>query len=108
MAAASIPPAGTSGPAGSDSPPPSTVRTAVRPNSERRSSRDPAMFGVPTGREEDWRFTPLARLRPMLEPMPAALIRLDIAAPPEVVIEFLPITDELVGSVLTPHDRVSA
>jgi Fe-S cluster assembly protein SufD len=30
---------------------------------ERFSSHDPATFGVPSGREEDWRFTPLARLR---------------------------------------------
>ncbi|MGO9728377.1 MAG: hypothetical protein ACLPN6_24040, partial [Streptosporangiaceae bacterium] len=28
-----------------------------------RQSYDPADFGVPTGREEEWRFTPLRRLR---------------------------------------------
>ena len=27
-----------------------------------RQSYDPADFGVPTGREEEWRFTPLRRL----------------------------------------------
>jgi hypothetical protein len=29
-----------------------------------RQSYDPADFGVPTGREEEWRFTPLRRLLP--------------------------------------------
>ena len=28
-----------------------------------RRSYDPADFGVPDGREEEWRFTPLRRLR---------------------------------------------
>jgi hypothetical protein len=28
-----------------------------------RQSYDPADFDVPTGREEEWRFTPLRRLR---------------------------------------------
>ena len=41
---------------------------ATRPTTERVYSRDPEVFGVPSGREEDWRFTPLVRLRPLLEP----------------------------------------
>jgi len=31
-----------------------------------RQSFDPADFGVPSGREEEWRFTPLRRLRGLL------------------------------------------
>lgn len=34
---------------------------------ERRTSFDPADFPIPTGREEEWRFTPLDRLGHMLE-----------------------------------------
>ncbi len=39
-----------------------------RPVTERFTSTNPDAFGVPTGREEDWRFTPLRRLRDLLEP----------------------------------------
>src|SRR5882762_2442847 len=38
---------------------------------KRRLSRDPDAFGVPNGREEEWRFTPLARMRVLLEPLSA-------------------------------------
>ena len=34
---------------------------------ERFASTDPDAFGVPTGREETWRFTPMRRVRPLLE-----------------------------------------
>ena len=33
-------------------------------------SRDPEAFGKPTGREEEWRFTPLKRLRGLLDGEP--------------------------------------
>jgi Fe-S cluster assembly protein SufD len=41
---------------------------------ERFTSTDPDAFGTPTGREETWRFTPMRRIRPLL----------DAAAPTEV------------------------
>ena len=41
----------------------------VRP--ERLRSADPDVFGVPTGREEEWRFTPLARVRALLDGAPS-------------------------------------
>ncbi len=76
---------------------------------ERRTSRNPDDFPLPTGREEDWRFTPLARLRPLLEPFtPDGKIAIDVRAPAEVDIRYVDGTDALVGSVLTPADRVSA
>ncbi|GAB3323878.1 Fe-S cluster assembly protein SufD [Geodermatophilus aquaeductus] len=34
---------------------------------ERFTSTDPDAFGVPTGREETWRFTPMRRIRPLLD-----------------------------------------
>jgi Fe-S cluster assembly protein SufD len=34
---------------------------------ERFTSTDPDAFGVPTGREETWRFTPMKRIRPLLD-----------------------------------------
>jgi len=76
---------------------------------ERRTSRDPDDFPSPTGREEDWRFTPLARLRPLLETFtPDGKVIVDVRAPDEVDIRNIDGSDGLVGSVLTPADRVSA
>src|SRR5439155_10518853 len=34
---------------------------------ERFTSTDPDAFGRPTGREEEWRFTPMRRVRPLLD-----------------------------------------
>ncbi|NEK85154.1 Fe-S cluster assembly protein SufD [Blastococcus saxobsidens] len=34
---------------------------------ERFTSTDPDAFGVPTGREETWRFTPMKRIKPLLD-----------------------------------------
>jgi Fe-S cluster assembly protein SufD len=71
---------------------------------------NPDAFGVPTGREEDWRFTPLDRLRGLLEPFePSATITLDQQLPDGV--ESRRVSqgqDPAIGSVLAPADRVSA
>ncbi|HEX6756586.1 MAG TPA: Fe-S cluster assembly protein SufD [Mycobacteriales bacterium] len=84
-----------------------------RPRAERFTSRNPDEFGVPTGREEDWRFTPLARLRDLLtefEPDGALTVSVDLPAAvehrevPAERIELEPV----IGSVLVPADRVSA
>jgi len=76
---------------------------------ERRTSRNADDFPSPSGREEDWRFTPLARLRPLLEPFtPDGKVVIDVQAPAEVDVRHVDGSDPLVGSVLTPADRVSA
>ena len=38
---------------------------------ERFTSTDPDAFGVPTGREETWRFTPMKRIRALLDGAPS-------------------------------------
>ena len=38
---------------------------------ERFTSTDPDAFGVPTGREETWRFTPMKRIRRLLDGAPS-------------------------------------
>ena len=38
---------------------------------ERFTSTDPEAFGKPTGREESWRFTPMRRVRPLLNGEPS-------------------------------------
>jgi Fe-S cluster assembly protein SufD len=61
-------------------------------------------FPVPTGREEEWRFTPLRRLRGLHTdtPLGSAGVTVETAAAPEVSIE----VSERRG--LLPADRVSA
>ncbi len=76
---------------------------------ERLTSRDPDAFGVPTGREEQWRFTPMAQLRPLLSAFtPDGKVLVDVQAPAEVTVAWVDRTDPLVGGVLAPADRVSA
>lgn len=73
-AAAGLPPGAHSH--GGPSRPPGDARP------ERKTSRDPEAFGVPTGREEDWRFTPLDRLRGLLEPISSdGKVLADVQAP---------------------------
>jgi Fe-S cluster assembly protein SufD len=77
--------------------------------SERFTSTNPDAFGIPTGREEDWRFTPLDRMRRLLEPFePDARMVVDVQAPPQVDSRRVAGDHRLVGSVLAPADRVSA
>jgi Fe-S cluster assembly protein SufD len=76
---------------------------------ERFTSTNPDAFGIPTGREEDWRFTPLDRMRRLLEPFePDAQMVVDVQAPEQVESRRVAGDDRLVGSVLAPADRVSA
>ena len=51
-----------------------------------RRSYDPADFAVPGGREEEWRFTPLRRLRGLHADIPlgSAGVTVDVAPAPEV------------------------
>jgi Fe-S cluster assembly protein SufD len=84
-----------------------------RPATERFTSTNPDAFGVPTGREEDWRFTPLARLRDLLQPFEAeGSVAVTVDAPDAVEVRVVDGTeltlDPVVGSVLAPADRVSA
>jgi len=59
------------------------------------------------GREEEWRFTPLARLGGLLQPLLSpSEPKIDIQAPASVGIE--QVEDSSVGGVLTPADRISA
>ena len=72
-------------------------------------SRDPQDHPVPTGREEAWRFTPLRRLRGMLNgPEPDGKIEVSVSAPEGVEVERLAAADARIGRVLTPVDRVAA
>ncbi|MEV4122830.1 Fe-S cluster assembly protein SufD [Micromonospora sp. NPDC049645] len=86
------------------SAPPSTKSQALR-------SYDVADFPALTGLEEEWRFTPLKRLRGLTGDVPASTgaVRHEYGDLPEgVAITRIGRDDERLGSVLTPVDRVSA
>jgi Fe-S cluster assembly protein SufD len=77
---------------------------------ERFHSRDPEAFGVPNGREEDWRFTPLGRLRGLHDGSSAKVgaIQVDVDAPASVVVSRVGREDDRVGQRLAPADVVAA
>ena len=87
---------------------------AARPTTgspaERFTSRDPEAFETPSGRDEDWRFSPLAKLRPFFEAFePDGVIEGDHTVPAGASVEVVVPRDvPAFGSVLTPADRVSA
>jgi Fe-S cluster assembly protein SufD len=73
-------------------------------------SFDPADFPVPTGREEDWRFTPLRRMRGLAGDTALAegKVTVETDAAPGVVVESAERGDARLGRSFTPADRVSA
>jgi Fe-S cluster assembly protein SufD len=79
-------------------------RTGTPP--ERFTSFEVDAFPVPTGREEEWRFTPVRRIRELFEPLePTTRISGDVDAPDGVK---WAIEARTPAGVLTPADRVSA
>ena len=86
------------------SAPPTTKSQALR-------SYDVADFPALTGLEEEWRFTPLKRLRGLTGSAQGATgtVRHEYGDLPEgVTVDRIGRDDPRVGSVLTPFDRVSA
>ncbi|KOX24966.1 MULTISPECIES: Fe-S cluster assembly protein SufD [unclassified Streptomyces] len=74
-------------------------------------SFDVADFPVPHGREEEWRFTPLERLRGLHDGTAVATgegVKVDIDAPEGVTVETVGRDDERLGRAGTPVDRVAA
>ncbi|MFE8937815.1 Fe-S cluster assembly protein SufD [Streptomyces sp. NPDC007872] len=74
-------------------------------------SFDVADFPVPHGREEEWRFTPLERLRGLHDGTAVASgegVEVDIEAPEGVTVETVGRDDERLGKAGKPVDRVAA
>ncbi|KOT56187.1 MULTISPECIES: Fe-S cluster assembly protein SufD [Streptomyces] len=74
-------------------------------------SYDVADFPVPHGREEEWRFTPLARLKGLHDGTAVASgadLKVDITAPEGVTHELVERDDPRVGKAGKPVDRVAA
>ncbi|MFD5848069.1 Fe-S cluster assembly protein SufD [Streptomyces chartreusis] len=74
-------------------------------------SFDVADFPVPHGREEEWRFTPLERLRGLHDGTATATgdgVKVDIEAPEGVTVETVGRDDARLGKAGIPVDRVAA
>ncbi|WP_055587861.1 Fe-S cluster assembly protein SufD [Peterkaempfera griseoplana] len=105
---------GTAG-AGAQLAGPGTGRSAVASQPvdarvEAVASYDVADFPVPTGREENWRFTPLHRLRGLHDGTAEADggVRVEVSAPAGVTQETVDRSDARVGRAGKPVDRIAA
>jgi Fe-S cluster assembly protein SufD len=81
------------------------IETAPVSDLHAQGSADPADFAVPGGREEEWRFTPLRRLRGLHSDADLAQtgVTVEVEAAPEVVVE-----KAAPAGTFLPTDRVSA
>jgi Fe-S cluster assembly protein SufD len=92
------------------------VETAPVSDLHARGSVDLADFAVPGGREEEWRFTPLRRLRGLHKdaPLTQSGVTVAVEAAPELLVEKVKKTDDVERTGVTaagaflPTDRVSA
>jgi Fe-S cluster assembly protein SufD len=76
---------------------------------ERFTSTDPAAFEIPTGREEQWRFTPGRPLRSMWRSLDdSSMAPVEVEAIDGVEVSAIGREHPLFGRVLTPADRISA
>jgi Fe-S cluster assembly protein SufD len=75
-----------------------------------RQSFELADFPVPNGREEEWRFTPLRRLRRLHEDGELAVgkVGVEVDADPRIAVELAQHGDPRLGAAFVPADRVSA
>ncbi len=82
----------------------------VQTRSERATSFDPDSFGQPTGREVNWKHTPLALVGDLLrnEPGPTGVISVEVTAPAGVEQRRLAVGDAPRGEVFRPEDLPSA
>ncbi|MFE4373842.1 Fe-S cluster assembly protein SufD [Streptomyces sp. NPDC056835] len=74
-------------------------------------SYDVADFPVPHGREEEWRFTPLERLRGLHDGTAVAQdggVTVEVTAPEGVIVETVGRDDARIGKAGIPVDRVAA
>jgi Fe-S cluster assembly protein SufD len=71
-------------------------------------SRDPHAFPAPSGREEEWRFTPLKRLGGLLAGEPATAELAVTVSASGGSSQRIPMDDPRVGRALVPSDRVTA
>jgi Fe-S cluster assembly protein SufD len=76
---------------------------------ERFTSTDPDAFGMPTGREETWRFTPMKRMRALLDGAASeAQLSWTTDLPEGVELTSVEADDPLLKGLPEPADRLAA
>ncbi|MDR6692325.1 Fe-S cluster assembly protein SufD [Microbacterium sp. 1154] len=82
----------------------------VQTRSERPTSFDPADFGVPSGREVNWKLTPIDRLAPLFvdEAGPSGVVSVEVSAPAAVEQLRLAAGDAPRGEHFRPEDLTAA
>lgn len=94
-------------------PPPGSHSHGGRPRTgspvQRLTSTDPDVFGAPTGREEDWRFTPMRDIAPLLKGAESdAHLEWTTDLPDGVEMLTIPADDPLMKALPDPVDRLAA
>ncbi|MEU6643022.1 Fe-S cluster assembly protein SufD [Saccharomonospora sp. NPDC046836] len=86
------------------------ARVPAASRGERFTGYDAEAFEVPGGREENWRFTPMKRLRGLHDGSAVVTgeVKVDADAAPEVSVETVGREDERLGQAGVPSDRVAA
>jgi Fe-S cluster assembly protein SufD len=85
------------------------ARVPATSRAERFTGYDVEAFEVPGGREENWRFTPMKRLRGLHDGAVAdGEVKVDAEAAPEVRVETVGREDERLGKAGAPSDRIAA
>jgi Fe-S cluster assembly protein SufD len=75
---------------------------------ERVTSFDLDAIPVPSGREEEWRFSPVARLQPLFSPeLGAGGVLTTVVSAPEVKVEIVARDDARLGTTGKPGDRTA-
>ncbi|WP_402466194.1 Fe-S cluster assembly protein SufD [Isoptericola aurantiacus] len=75
---------------------------------ERVTSFDLADIPVPSGREEEWRFSPVARLQPLFaDDLASDGVAVSVEAAPEVKVETVARDDARLGTAGKPGDRTA-
>ncbi|MCA1712287.1 MAG: Fe-S cluster assembly protein SufD [Actinobacteria bacterium] len=88
---------------------PSTPRSPADVRPERITAREVDAFPVVTGREEEWRFTPVDRLRVLLDgATSSAKLQWKTELPDGVTLREVSADDPLLATVPNPVDRLSA
>lgn len=81
----------------------------VQTRSERFKSTTTSDFPDVTGREIEWKFSPIAKLRPLIEgELDGGAWHYDTVATPGVSLAWVDRADASIGSAGTPEDRASA
>ena len=82
----------------------------VQTRSERPTSFDPADFGTPTGREVNWKLSPIDRIAPLFADQagPEGIMRVEVTAPDAVEQLRLAPGDSPRGEHFRPEDVIAA